>query len=60
MILHDICGNALDVPVREAHPVTVDRVRYLGFQQEILLLKEGSIRSKGYMPRGRTSLGIYK
>ena len=50
MIIYDRYNNALDVPVREAHPVTADRVRYPGFKPERLLLKKGSIRSKGYMP----------
>ena len=50
IIIYDRYNNALDVPVREAHPVTADRVRYPGFKPEKLLLKTGSIRSKGYMP----------
>ena len=50
MTLYDKYGTALDVPVRPAHPVTADRVRYPGFKQETLILKKGSIRYKGAMP----------
>ena len=32
IIIYDRYNNALDVPVREAHPVTADRVRYPGFK----------------------------
>ena len=37
IIIYDRYNNALDVPVREAHPVTADRVRYPGFKPEKLL-----------------------
>ena len=42
-------GSTMSVPVREALPITADRVRYPGFKQETTLLPKGSIRMKGYM-----------
>ena len=50
MILHDRTGTELEVPVRQALPVTAPTARYPGFRQEKLLLKKGSIRMKGAMP----------
>ena len=50
MIIQDRNGNDIDVPVRDALPVTARRVRYPGFKQEAVILKKGSIRMKGYMP----------
>ena len=42
--------NEIDVPVRDALPVTADRVRYQGFKQEKITLPAGSVRMKGAMP----------
>lgn len=50
MTILDSKGEALDVPVRCALPVTAKRVRYPGFKQEQTVLKAGSVRMPGYLP----------
>jgi len=50
MILHDVNGNELCVPVRPGLPITASTARYPGFKQETLVLKKGSLRMKGAMP----------
>ena len=50
MTLHNVSGEAFDVPLRKALPVDAPRVRYPGFKQETLILKAGTIRREGAMP----------
>lgn len=49
-VIHDAEGNEITVPLRKALPVSADRVRYPGFRQETLVLKEGSVRREGAKP----------
>lgn len=44
MTLHNVSGEAFDVPLRKALPVDAPRVRYPGFKQETLILKAGTVR----------------
>lgn len=50
IVLHDAEGNEMSVPVRKALPLGADRVRYPGFSQETLVLREGSVRREGARP----------
>ena len=50
MTLHNVSGEAFDVPLRKALPVDAPRVRYPGFKQETLILKAGTVRREGAMP----------
>lgn len=48
--LHDAQGREMKVPLRKALPVDAPRVRYPGFNPDILILKAGSVRREGAMP----------
>lgn len=43
-------SREIDIPVRDALPVTADRVRCQGFSQETVTLPKGNVRIKGAMP----------
>lgn len=49
-VLHDADGKAISVPLRDGLPSSADRVRYPGFKQEKVLLKQGTVRMPGYQP----------
>lgn len=50
IVLKNSEGKNIEVPLRKAHSINADRVRYPGFKQETIILKAGSVRRKGAKP----------